>query len=85
MVKFFEGLPLFPSKNALKLRVSALVYCARAHAFHAFPPPTKPGGEPELIRVFHPEVYKGISAGKEQLAPMRSGAVENTDWGARAS
>jgi len=32
MVKFFEGLPLFPSKNALKLRVSALVYCARAHA-----------------------------------------------------
>ncbi len=33
----------------------------------------------ELIRVFHPEVYQGISAGKEQLAPMRSGAVENTD------
>jgi predicted KAP-like P-loop ATPase len=33
----------------------------------------------ELIRVFHPEVYQGIAAGKDLLAPIRSGAVETND------
>ncbi|MCC6784103.1 MAG: hypothetical protein IT457_14770 [Planctomycetes bacterium] len=32
MVKFFEGLPLFPSRCVLTLRGSALDYCAPAHA-----------------------------------------------------
>ena len=30
MVKFFEGLLLFPSKTALAIGRSALSYCARA-------------------------------------------------------
>ena len=33
MVKFFEGLPLFPSRCVLLATRSALSYCARAHAF----------------------------------------------------
>jgi len=32
MVKFFEGLPLFPSRCVLTPRALALEYCAPAHA-----------------------------------------------------
>jgi hypothetical protein len=33
MVKFFEGLPLFPSASVLVAAGLALSYCARAHAW----------------------------------------------------